>query len=317
LKELARLLVATVLLVGVRASARPVGACLLYHRTALRDEFKPTRIVAAMQAARMEAQLRFLKPFCRFVAASELLEAVANRRRGGRIPVAITFDDDLPCHAEIAAPLLERLGVPATFFVAGPAGDDRYWWDDLQRAVDGRLLHERDLGPRLKPALGGALRGDHWAIYDVANTIIALAPEKRASVAEQLRAAAPGPPRERLDADGVRLLAHRFEIGFHTVRHDPLATLADEALRPALQDGRDELEELIGRPVRTLGYPHGSADERVAAEARASGYSASFTAVPGPVGPHTDPQMIPRVDSSDDTPGRLAFRLARYLREAA
>ena len=63
-----------------------------------------------------------------------------------------------------------------------------------------------------------------------------------------------------------------FEIGFHTRDHRPLPELTDDELARALVDGRAALEEAAGRRLRVLAYPHGSADERVAAAARSAGH---------------------------------------------
>ena len=78
------------------------------------------------------------------MAAADILGAIRSRRRGERFPVAITFDDDLPEHVHEALPALRAAGVKATFFLNGASLDapHAFWWEDLQRAVDGRLIAE-------------------------------------------------------------------------------------------------------------------------------------------------------------------------------
>ena len=47
--------------------------------------------------------------------------------------MAITFDDGYADNAKLAGPILEGLGMPATFFItAGVVGSGReFWWDRL------------------------------------------------------------------------------------------------------------------------------------------------------------------------------------------
>src|ERR671921_92824 len=88
---------AVVLGVLARASRRRLGVVLLYHRVTEADA-PPGRLVPTVRARDFERQLRLLRAWYRVVPLEELLGAVRRRRRGGRIPVALTFDDDLPEH---------------------------------------------------------------------------------------------------------------------------------------------------------------------------------------------------------------------------
>jgi peptidoglycan/xylan/chitin deacetylase (PgdA/CDA1 family) len=111
------------------------------------------------------------------------------------------------------------------------------------------------------------------------------------------------------------LAAAGFEIGFHTLGHYLLPTLDDAALSNALAHGRARLEAVGGRPVTMIAYPHGKADRRVAAAARAAGYELGFTAWAEPAGPHADPLMIgrlePMAESVVDFARAVAATLAR------
>ena len=71
-------------------------------------------------------------------ARRDLPAAARARRPGEPVPVALTFDDDLPSHREHAAPVLARHGAPATAFLCG--ADGPFWWQLLQRAIDDRAV---------------------------------------------------------------------------------------------------------------------------------------------------------------------------------
>jgi peptidoglycan/xylan/chitin deacetylase (PgdA/CDA1 family) len=253
------------------------------------------------------AQVRHLASGYRLVAVSELLAAARERRRGEHFPVAITFDDDLPSHVDPAAPILSSAGATATFFVSGASlhGPHRFWWERLQAALDEDVdLSELDL----EPAPGKA------TIHQVGLRIQSLPPRARneldARVAELV---GPDPQESGLRAEALRrLVAAGFEIGFHTRRHDVLPALGDAELAEAMRAGRAELEDVVG-PLRTISYPHGLADARVAAAARAAGFEAGFTGVPAAVTSGSDPLLLGRVGPSYASLGELAFDVAWAL----
>jgi peptidoglycan/xylan/chitin deacetylase (PgdA/CDA1 family) len=85
-----------------------------------------------------------------------------------------------------------------------------------------------------------------------------------------------------LAADEAReLTEYGMELGSHGFSHLDLSSLEDDALRRELVDSKLALEQLAGRPCRTLAYPYGFAGERVVASARAAGYELAFMWLPG------------------------------------
>lgn len=68
-----------------------------------------------------------------------------------------------------------------------------------------------------------------------------------------------------------------WEIGSHTCSHPWLPRLDDAALAAELGDSKRTLEALLGAPCRTLAYPFGAHDARVAAATAAAGYEAAVT----------------------------------------
>ncbi len=62
-------------------------------------------------------------------------------------------------------------------------------------------------------------------------------------------------------------------IGSHGVSHVPLAQSDDSTLWNEVSGSRRCLEEVIGRPVIAIAYPHGSVDLRVREAVRQAGYS--------------------------------------------
>lgn len=61
-------------------------------------------------------------------------------------------------------------------------------------------------------------------------------------------------------------------IGSHGLTHASLSACADAALRRELDDSRRRLEDLLGRSVTAMAYPHGAVDRRVRQAAAGAGY---------------------------------------------
>jgi hypothetical protein len=116
----------------LRLSDRRVGVALGYHSIGDPEGDPDRELVPKLASARFEAQLRHLKRHYRPVRASSCARRSPPDGEAGAFPVAVTFDDDLASHAEVAIPILRRTGVPATFFVCGASLEQpfSFWWND-------------------------------------------------------------------------------------------------------------------------------------------------------------------------------------------
>jgi peptidoglycan/xylan/chitin deacetylase (PgdA/CDA1 family) len=298
-----------------RLSKRPIGLALAYHQVAERPGDPARELVPTHSIAQLEAQLRHLRANYRLVRASELLAAAIARRRGQRFPIAVTFDDDLRSHLQLAMPVLRRLGIPASFFLCGASldGPHRFWWERMQLAFDRGQSSAviAIVSAQSEESLNWAVAG----IHELAGAVERLPPHRQEAVEAALSAlVGPDPEDAGLRAEEVEALAREgFEIGFHTLRHYQLPCLDDAALRRALSEGRDRLSELSGGEIGIIAYPHGKAGGRVAEAARKAGFTLGFTNSWTPVRPDADPLLLGRIEPSFAPSGRLALRLARVL----
>ncbi len=308
LRQLARPVLAPIKLIlwrpllgALRDSDRRAGLILLYHEVGDRDGDPRRELVPAISRVRLARQLAHVRRHYRLVELPDLPSAVAARRRGEPFPVALTFDDDRGHHATHALPELQEAGAPATFFLCGSflgEGPRDFWWQRLQRAVDG--------GADVAPLVGGG------TIHQLGQVMEALAPDRRDAVADELEYLAAGAPAgEVLTTQEARRLPH---IGFHTRRHDTLTSLDDERLAHALVDGRAGLAEVAGYPVDTIAYPHGSFDYRVVEAARKSGFVIGLTCEEEAVTPNSDLLALGRYEPpAGALTGEFAFDLVRIL----
>jgi peptidoglycan/xylan/chitin deacetylase (PgdA/CDA1 family) len=293
---------------STRRSRAIRGAAIVFHEVAPIAGDHELEIDPPVGVANLDAAVGHLTRSYALVRAAELPSAARERRPGEPLPVAVTFDDDLPSHHDHALPVLQRHGAVATAFVC--AAPSAFWWQLLQIAVDTRAIRAEGLPHVHTDLVAHALRRRRGAIGRLAKAIEDLDAAQRRSVTAALRDAVPQQPAV-LGKDGVsKLAAAGWEIGFHTSCHDLLTTLDDDALREAL---RCEPEALHGVRPRTLAYPHGKATAREAEAAREAGYVAAYTGRAEALTDQTDVHLIGRLQPSTSTLGSFALSLARAL----
>lgn len=279
-------------------------AILLYHRVAEvgRD---PHRLCVAPD--RFSAQLKHLRRHVELVP----LEAVLRWSRRPR--VAITFDDGYADNATTAAPILEALEFPATFFVV--AGDTRsrgFWWDRLERLmldreplVDALVLVVDDRPLSIDVRTQTARVRAHETVYRRLRRL----PDERieltiAEIGHQYKACDSAAPALLDDAQIRALSAHPlFAVGAHTLEHPYLPSLSSSSQLDETAGARRLLERITQRPVTAFSYPHGGYDAHALSAVKRSGYRLACSSDPGRVPPWSPRLRLPRnvvLDWSED-----------------
>lgn len=271
----------------VRAYYAGLGSCLLYHRVSSGDTADGTAYGGlTVSAARFTEQMRYLSENYRCLSALELVE----RLHAGTLPrrsVAVTFDDGYRDNMEVALPILERFGIPATVFVStGFIESARgLWWYDLERLLP--QLSVVDVvwrGKVIRHALSTA--GERLATALALNDILkTLDPESQRSLLRRIGGEGYGEHSYRSElltwAELERLAGHPLmTIGAHTVHHPVLSSLTTRELDRELRDSRRILEERLRQPISLFAYPYGGmaqASQREFRAAREAGFTAAFT----------------------------------------
>jgi len=116
--------------------------------------------------------------------------------------------------------------------------------------------------------------------------------------------------------DALRTMADAgWEIGSHTHSHHRLPTLLDDVLARELRESREQCEDALVRPCRSLAYPYSDFDNRVARAALDTGYRFAATIPRGVAAPL--PLRWPRVGVYGHTSDRrFRVRVSRRLRVA-
>jgi peptidoglycan/xylan/chitin deacetylase (PgdA/CDA1 family) len=224
--------------------------------------------------------------------------------------VAVTFDDGYADNALEGLPILEEVGVPATFFVStGTLGTrEEFWWDELERIIlagDLRPASFSLVDHATSRSWPTANKEERLALHQEIHPLLAsLDRERREEWLAQLRVWA------GLDATGregnrslttaeLKTLAASpwVTVGAHTVSHTSLALLSEAEQRREIGGSKEELERLLGKDVTVFSYPFGTKAHynktslRLCREAGFVKVAANF---PGQAHRWTYPCQIPR-----------------------
>jgi peptidoglycan/xylan/chitin deacetylase (PgdA/CDA1 family) len=93
------------------------------------------------------------------------------------------------------------------------------------------------------------------------------------------------------------------EIGNHSLLHHPLDVLPERQLRNEIVSGHDELEQRLGRRVRSFAYPHGYHGRRVREIVREAGHDNATEVGRRLYRPGDDRFAVPRLQPTPDHTG--------------
>jgi peptidoglycan/xylan/chitin deacetylase (PgdA/CDA1 family) len=313
---------------ALMASFSPGGAnsrlsILIYHRVlSRRDSLFPREV----DAQAFDQQMALLKNYFNFIPLSE---AVRGLRQGSLPPRAacVTFDDGYADNAEIALPILERHGIPATFFVATGFLDGGRMWNDtiieLVRTAPGPIMDLSGIGLGVFDIASTEQR--QHAISTLLGKLKYLSLEVRQEqINAMCRILSISVPNDlMMNSAQVRLLHNSgMEIGGHTVNHPILARLDDSTARAEIADGRDALEGIIRAPVRLFAYPNGKPSQDYLLQhvqmVKTLGFEAAVTTAWGAARANEDLYQLPRFTPWDQGHLRTAIRMAQnFMRKVA
>ncbi|MCC7077331.1 MAG: polysaccharide deacetylase family protein [Acidimicrobiia bacterium] len=216
---------------------------------------------------------------------------------------AVTFDDGYRDNLELAAPLLHRLGVPATVFLV-PAllsGESRAWWEQLAWAIEAATAPAAVWEGRTYELSTPAAR--RAVFTEVAERVKVRCRDERERAVAYFTDALE--PRDRpgdtdlfLDWEGAhRLVAAGWEIGSHSLRHAILSQESPHEQRVDLLESRTRLARELGVDVSLLAYPNGAAgdfDEITVGAAKEAGYRYAVTTIDGHNTARTPPYRLKR-----------------------
>lgn len=211
----------------------------------------------------------------------------------------LTFDDGKRSNATAVAPELERLGVPAVFFVVSGSLDDQApLWFDRHRALRQKLgATPKRLSLRVLKQLPYALLIERI---------------ERACSEYGIDANLRDDDVGLMSWDQVRQLHRRgFSIGAHGHTHTILTRENKAAAFESIERSIAKVSEGIGEPCRTFAFPNGNYTAELAQHAIRCGAKTVMTTEPTWVDQRFPLWRLPRLQVfGDDSPGKIRLKVA-------
>jgi peptidoglycan/xylan/chitin deacetylase (PgdA/CDA1 family) len=186
--------------------------------------------------------------------------------------VAITFDDGYQNNHDLALPVLEELGLPATVYVttAFLDTDTTIWTGLLQHAVTVTSLQRFEWRGRQWQLDTLAARAR--CLREIKNQIKSQPQESLfATVAELTQLLTGGErisldvssPYRMLDAPSLQRMAKSdcIQLGAHTHQHFVLSRIERELQRSEIQISKRMIESVTSKPCRLFAYPNGRPED--------------------------------------------------------
>lgn len=315
-----------------RARRRPFTVVLAYHRVVAEEDLLngAFSIERGLSAGVFEAQMRFMLRHFAPVRASQVLEPARSPLR-----FAVTLDDGYEDNYRVAAPILNRLGIPATFYVVSDfVGTERlFWWEQLaqmlrdtrlirldMRAVSPALVESGDVMSSLPlhghaqregayERLSAAIRGGRHE--DVPGHM------RRLSEILEVQPRMEGRDYGLMSWDHLKeLVAQGHDIGGHTATHCNVVGLDTEVLRHELTSSVATISGHLGAPVLSFAYPYGHFDHgcnmagKVLAEL---GCRTAYVGMKGVVQAGCNPLELPRTCLNRHFPFACAYNIQDTL----
>lgn len=293
---------------------------LIYHRVLAEVDpifpNEPTR-------DRFEQQMTLLKQTFNVLPLHDAI----SRLQSGTLPTraaCITFDDGYADNLTLAAPILNKLGLHATFFIASAyLNGGRMFNDTVIEAIRRSPLNTLNLDTL---GLGQFAITDHGA---KAKAIAQILPHikylpldaRETTVARITELAQCGPLPDNLMMTTEQLQALHaagMEIGGHTARHPIIAKLDAEATRQEISAGKIFLEQTLNTRIRLFAYPNGKPGTdylpEQAAIVRDLGFDAALSTQRGFAQRSSDLFQLPRFTPWSPQPSRFVPMLLNNLR---
>src|SRR5579862_7403409 len=311
------------------ARRRGKSAAILMYHSVLEEPSRVTDSLGgiALSTRAFQSQMEMLARDFRPIDLEQAGRFVAEEGELPERAVVITFDDGYTDNYEIAMPILNRVGVPATFYVTVDCIERRTlpWPSRLRFAfrttqkkswVDstGKSWNLSSAEDREKAYLGAC---------DQACQLAGITLEAEVARTErELEATLPdGTGQLMMSWDQVKGLEQKGHIvGSHTMTHPNMAFLKVDDLRRELTLSKQTMECHLGAPVRHFSYPCPALfpnwTQQTTEESKRAGYQTAVTTNDGVVRKRDNPLELKRVRPTRTVDG-LRWNLERAFAGSA
>lgn len=240
---------------------------LFYHRVEDSSLTPDSLGRTPLTAREFERHLKHLSRFWHVLSLDEAVKELRSGKDVARDGVVITFDDGYRSNYTVALPLLEKYGLPATFFIVSSAVEGTPLWFDEVDSWFIETTAEKFRLSKINIEFGLETAEERIrAAKEVMAVLKRLAPDEYVPFLEELRTQlgityphAQPEHREILNWDELReMVAEKLvTIGAHTVTHPILPLLDSASIRYEIAESCRRLSEELHQSVEYFAYPNG------------------------------------------------------------
>jgi len=293
----------------------PSAAILMYH-SVMPD---PAQYVDSLDGiihsqSSFRQQMEMLARDYHPISLDDLTSKLRTGRALHRHSVVITFDDGYSDNYEIAMPILNELGIPATFYVTVDCIENRRlpWPSRLRWTLrKTSLARWADSHGNIWSLADSAARQQAFlaACDDCCRFSGKIQDEFVDRFERELDTAVPGSFGSlMMSFDQLKgLVRHGHIVGSHTMSHPNMAHITEEEARRELSESKARLESGLNSPITHFSYPCPALsphwNERTVEQCRTLGYDSAVTANSGLTKPGDSPLQLKRIHPTKTVPG--------------
>jgi peptidoglycan/xylan/chitin deacetylase (PgdA/CDA1 family) len=301
----------------------PRSAAILMYHSVVEDPSLTDPVLGISRArgdfeAHMEILARRFSP----VSIAEVAEFAKGERELARRAVAVTFDDGFADNYDVALPILNRYGIPATFYIMVDAVANGIlpWYCRLRFAFNMTRKAEWIDGERNQTfalALPEQRQAAMRAAWESGAKMTGRVQQEFVSRVEKALEIDPEPSPHGFmlsweQVRGLRKAGHT--IGGHTLSHPNVAQVRESEARSEIAGCKKRLEEEMGEAVEHFSYPHPALNpqwsEQTLEITREAGFKSAVLTTRGPVRVGDEPLALRRINTPADL-DQFAFNLER------
>jgi peptidoglycan/xylan/chitin deacetylase (PgdA/CDA1 family) len=297
---------------------RGSGVAIVMYHAVMDDPRQESQTLGSIIHS-SEVFARQMELIARKYVAVSLDEVLQSLTQGRELPprsVVVTFDDGYADNHDIAMPVLNRVGIPATFYVTVDCVETRTvpWPSRLRYAFyTTKQISWIDINNASWP-LGNPSQRDQAFLKacDLCAQLAGAAQHSFVADVEKRLRAGPPPSSEKLMMTWEQVVAlakNGHIVGSHTLTHPNMAYLDEASARTELTDSKRRLEEILGSLVVHFSYPCPALsphwDEKTRKMSQDAGYQTAVTTAGGPVSVNDDLLSLHRVRPSKEVNGFL------------
>ena len=289
----------------------PSAAILMYHSVMEDPRSQETYLGDVILSQRVfRQQIELLARRFRPTSLDQVEQFVSGKGEISDRAVVVTFDDGYTDNYEIAAPVLNELGVPATIYVTVDCVDRRTLpWPARLRFCFRNTKKKRwaDSSDRIWPVSSNEERESALLrSCDECCQLTGAVQEKYvASVVNELETQVPVDSGAlMMKYDQMRALVRQGHIiGSHTMTHPNMAYINADVARHEMIESKRRLEQELQTPVLHFAYPCPALSphwtERTVTTSREIGYATAVTTNGGLARQGDDPLRLKRIGSRE------------------